>query len=78
MSRLYKASEASIRRRLSNVPEKSKPLERLKIDLAAILTGPTSGANAADLAQRVTDSGELNELAATLIEIGERFLESTK
>lgn len=72
---VYKYPEGYIRRILRDTPAEARPRKELILSLGAMLVGPTSGHNAARLAESiVTDDEAASEVAHFLIEAGEKYL----
>lgn len=65
-----------IERELSKVDDAYKATRRLQLDLTDILTGPTSGGNAARLA--IDSTRDPYALALAMKAAAERYLESVK
>jgi hypothetical protein len=74
MSKPYQRSTGTINRELSKVAKDNHAIKRLKIDIAALLTGSTSGKRGNELAHALVESNNPREVARELIIIGERFL----
>lgn len=74
---LYKSPESYIARQLEHISPRDRPRRRLEFDLADILTGPTSGGNAARLAEcAIGEDPEL--LAQAMLEAAQRYLQRVK
>ena len=75
---LYKSSEQAMAHCLEDFREDEKPAYRMQLELADVLTGPTSGRNARDLTVRLIETNDPKEIALALIEIGTRYLKDCK
>jgi hypothetical protein len=73
---VFKSSENYIHLQLEMVKEEDRPATRLVLDLADILTGPTSGGNARHLADKLGQHPR--ELALAMKEAAERYLSTAK
>jgi hypothetical protein len=73
---IFKSSENYINLQLEMVKEEERPATRLILDLADILTGPTSGGNARHIADRA--GVHPYELAIAMKEAAERYLSTAK
>jgi hypothetical protein len=69
---MFKSSDNYIKLQLEMVKEEERPATRLVLDLADILTGPTSGGNARHLADKLGQHPR--ELAIAMKEAAERYL----
>ncbi len=78
MSIQYKPSKAYIDKELDKVAEDQRHVRRLAIDIAWMLTGPTSAGNAAALVDKLFASYSPEDIAATMQEAAERFFRSKK
>ena len=72
---IYNASTEYIERELAKVSEQDRPAKRLEIDLADILTGPTSFGTARNIAANAVRV-DAADLARAMIEAGTRYLQS--
>lgn len=70
---LYKSPDDYIARRIEGLGERERRSKRLEIDLADLLTGPTSRSRAEDLARSMLATATPNEIAAALREIADRI-----
>jgi len=75
---IHKVPESYIQRKLAALPAHGRPGVRLAIDLAAVLTGPTSGGEADRLVALLRASTDDPEIARTLREIADRYDPPTK
>lgn len=71
----YKRSAASMTRHLGELDGHNRATKRLVLDLADILTGPTSGGNAVRLAESAARYPR--DLAEALRAAGDRYLRAT-
>lgn len=73
---MFKSSDNYIKLQLEMVKEEERPATRLVLDLADILTGPTSGGNARHLADKLGQYP--HELAIAMKEAAERYLSTVQ
>lgn len=71
---LFERSKLAMMRVLAAIPTPHKRAVRLQLDLEDILTGPTCGATAQELARAICRSGTHDEVANRLIEVARRYL----
>lgn len=69
---VFRSSDSFIERQLDMVKENERPLRRFELDVADLMTGPTSAGNAQYLAENMCKRGK--ELAERMKEVAERYL----
>ena len=74
----FSLPESYIARKLTEVPANQRAKRRLELDIAAILTGPTSGGRAAELAESLLRANTPSSVAKALAAAGARYLRSKK
>ncbi len=70
---LYQPPAKYIRLKLATVPKADRPKARLIIDLASLLTGPTSNGDAHRIAASLLDSNDPRDVAQALRAMADRF-----
>ncbi len=75
---VYRSSDDFIHKQLELVNEQEKAQRRLELDIADILTGPTSAGHAQHLADSLCKTHDLTEVAERMKEAAERFLKANK
>lgn len=75
---VYRSSESFIQRQLDMVEDDDKIKRRLELDIADILTGPTSGGNAQYLADTLCKANDPKEVAERMVEVGQRYLKAMR
>lgn len=78
LSKVYRSSDSFIQRQLDMAEDGDKIRRRLELDIADILTGPTSGGNAQYLADCLCRNRDPKEVAERLIEVGQRYLKAMR
>lgn len=73
---LYEPPDRYVDRQLAGLEGTERATRRLAIDLAAILTGPTCGAEADRYATKLTEDGG-EELARRMREAADRYFKAT-
>lgn len=73
---VYRSSDDFINRQLDMSSNKTK--RRLELDIADILTGPTSAGNAQHLADTLCANRDPAEVCERMVEAAQRYLNATK